>query len=123
MSTTNKTNQKQQTKAASPAKKKAAAPAPCQKTPKGAVAEMERMIVVASAWCGDHGVPIKVTPIDAYRLRQQSDVIDTAIAQAGGPEKVPQELLAYSATLTIAADFIMAHGFEHVIHMLVGGKR
>ena len=75
----------------------------------------------ASEWCGQHGVPVVLTPIDACRLRAQAAKIDEAIAQAGGASNVPTGVLAYSSALEILAALIMAHGLQRVVHLLASG--
>ena len=119
---TTKKNQKPNTKAALPAKKTAATPGPAlaKKTPEQVAKEFAHIVDTASAWCGDHGVSLAVAPVEAMLLKRQRDAIGVAVVQAGGPEKVPVAVLVYQQTLDDAANFIVAHGFERVIHLLSG---
>ena len=77
----------------------------------------------ATSWCAEHNVPTRVMPEHAMRLIESAGLLDHAIAEAGGRDKVPEAVLLYRELLHEAALATAMHGVKRAILGLYGGTQ
>jgi hypothetical protein len=93
-----------------------------QKTKTGATEKgaHDPIISVATSWCAEHDVPTRVMPEHTMRLIESAGLLDHAIAEAGGRDKVPEAVLLYRELLHEAALATAMHGLKRAILGLYG---
>jgi hypothetical protein len=78
-------------------------------------------VATATSWCAEHNVPTRMMPDHTLRLVESAVLIDHAITEAGGPDKVPESVLIYRQLLNEAALATAMHGIKRSILAVFGG--
>jgi len=77
---------------------------------RAAEADWKKHLGDAAAWCAAHRIPVKVGPAFVVQLESVADVLEGAIAAAGGPDSVPDGVPLYMICVRETANFIRLHG-------------
>jgi hypothetical protein len=95
-----------------------------KKKPGAGMETLEDLVGAATSWCAEHHVPTRVLPEHMMRLMETRGLLDSAIAQAGGTQKVPEAVLIYRQMLHEVALATAMHGIKcSMLRLFSGTKR
>ena len=83
--------------------------------------QAEDFVGLATSWCAEHNVPTRMMPDHTLRLVESAALLDHAIAEAGGHDKVPEAVLLYRQLLHEAALATAMHGIKRSVLAVFGG--
>jgi hypothetical protein len=83
--------------------------------------QAEDFVGAATSWCAEHNVPTRMMPDQTLRLVESAALLDHAIKEAGGPDKVPESVLMYRQLLNETALATAMHGIKRSILFVLGG--
>jgi hypothetical protein len=87
-----------------------------QKAKPGAGNEQAQdFVATATSWCAEHNVPTRVMPEHAMRLIDSAVLLDHAIEEVGGPDKVPKAVVLYLGMLNEVALATAMHGIKRAV--------